>query len=261
MNENQRPPQPGDFLRDIGKLKAHIPNPARDFGMYQQMDTAFHGLHEYLDGQRSNYGRIGYGSQNLMSDLSKAYIDAIQCGDEEEAAFTRRKMERLNEGLNKAIDSNAMPETADNFSRTVWQERHEAELFGAIWPVIMDKRETIPQLTYWKNFGGNIQAYLYAFLDVTTELAKAVDKEVARPDISTEYELRVFERYLAIAESITLRLSHERHIPGYVISNGFGRWMAYSTKLRTAYGAIAHVRKDLGLRYSIQRMIKAATQK
>lgn len=260
-NESRRPPHPGDFLRDIGKLKAHIPDPIKDFGMYQQMDTAFKGLHEYLDKQRSNYGRVGYSSQNLMSDLSKAYIEAIQCEDEEEVADIQNKMKKLNEGLNKAIDEYALPENFDSFSRTIWQERHEAELFGAIWPIIIGKSETIPQLIYWKDFQGNIQAYLYAFLDVITELAKAVDQEVARPDITTEYELRVFERYLAIAESIALCLSQERHIPGYVISNGFGRWMAYSKKLRTAYGAIAHVRKDLGLRYSIQRMIKVAIQK
>ena len=261
MSDKHRPPQPGDFLRNIERPRIPVPDLSKDFGMYQQMDAAFLGLHEYLEKQRSNYGRVGFSSQNLTSDLSKAYIEAVQNGDEEGAAFAQRGMERLNEGLSKAIDDSALPETADSFSRTIWQERYEAELFGAIWPVITGKSKTIPQLIYWKDFQGNIQAYLYAFLDVTTELAKAVDQEVTRPDITTEHELQVFERYLAIAESITLRLSQERHFPGYVISNGFGRWMAYSTKLRTCYGAIAHVRKDLGLRYSIQRMIKAVTQK
>lgn len=256
-----RLPRPSDFLRTIEPLKVRIPDPAKDFGMYQQMNIAFHELHEYLDNLRSNYGRVGYSGQNLMSDLSKAFIDAAQRGDKEEMVSVQRRMEQLSSGFKEAVQDDALPENPNNFSRTMWQEHMEADLFGAIWPVITGKTDEVPQLTYWRDFQGNVQAYLYGYLDVVSELGKTIANELSGDNVTTEYEFKVFDRFLAVADSITLRLSQERHVPGYVISNGYGRWMAYSNKLRTAYGTIAHVRRDYNLRRSIQRMIQNAVQK
>ncbi len=143
----------------------------------------------------------------------------------------------------------------------MWQEQMEAELFGKIWPVIVGKTEAVPALTHWKDFKGNVQAFLYGYLDTVSELGKALTEELSKPDMTSELEFALFERYLAIAESITLRLSEERHVPGYVINNGYGRWTAYTKKLRTAYGTIAHVRRDYNLRRSIERMVKSALRK
>lgn len=252
----ERPERPNDFLRAIEKPRVRVPDPEKDFGMYSQMDVALHDLHGYLDSLRSNQGRVGYTGQNLMSDLSKAYIEAVQRGDKEEQESIQIRMKELSHGFDNAVSDGTLAGGTDNFSRTMWQEHMEAELFGAIWPVITGKASAVPQLTYWKSFEGNVQAYLYGYLDVVSELSKALTDELSKPDITTEYEFNLFERYLAIADSITLRLSQERHIPGYIISNGFGRWMAYSNKLRTAYGTIAHVRRELNLRRSIQRMVK-----
>ncbi len=252
--QTNRPPRPSDFLRAIETPKVHVPDPAKDFGMYQQMDVALHELHEYLDNLRTNYGRVGYSGQNLMSDLSKAFIEAVQRGDEEEATSIQTRMRQLSDGFNEAVADGALPESPDNFTRTIWQEHTEADLFGAVWPVITGKSDAVSQLTYWRTFKGNVQAYLYGYLDVVSELGKAISDELSKDNVTTEYEFKVFERFLAVADSIVLRLSQERHIPGYVISNGYGPWMAYSKRLRTAYGTIAHVRRDYNLRRSIQRM-------
>lgn len=255
-----RPPRPDDFLRAIPMPTARIPDPTKDSGMYDRMDMAFRELHEYLDGLRSKYGRVGYSGQNLMSDLTKDFITAVQRGDDEESAHIQVSIRQLSTGFEDAVQDGALPENPNNFSRTMWQEHMEAELFGRIWPVINGKSESVPELTSWKDFRGNVQAYLYGYLDVVSELGKSVTDELAKPDITTEYEFAVFERFLAIADSITLRLSAERHIPNYVISNGYGRWMAFSNKLRTAYGTIAHVRREYSLRRSMQRMIQSSVR-
>jgi predicted translin family RNA/ssDNA-binding protein len=257
MND-QRPPRSDEFLREIPRPAVRVPT--NDFGMYQQMCIAFSDLHEYLNGLRSRYGQVGYSGQNLMSDLSKAYIEAIQRGDEEEAARIQASIHQLSDGFDNAVREGALPESPDNFSRTMWQEHMEAELFGRIWPVIAGKSDAVPPLTSWKDFPGNVQAFLYGYLDVVSELGKAIADELSG-DVTTEHEFQVFQRFLAIADSITLRLAQERHVPGYVINNGYGRWLAYSNKLRTAYGTIAHVRRDYNLRRSIQRMIRSAVQK
>ena len=70
-----------EFLRRIKKPRVVIPDPVGDFHMYEKMDEAMNGLHEHLDRLRRNYGTVGYSSQNLMSDLSKAYINEAQMGD------------------------------------------------------------------------------------------------------------------------------------------------------------------------------------
>lgn len=64
-------------------------------------------------------------------------------------------------------------------------------------------------------------------------------------------------RYLTIADSIVLRLSQKRHFPSYIISNGYGRFMAFSNRLSTVQGAIAHVRREYNLRLSMQRRLHA----
>lgn len=257
---NDRPPRPNDFLRAIRKPAARVPDPTKDFGMYEEMCIAFSDLHEFLDGLRSRYGQVGYSGQNLMSDLSKEYIAAVQRGDEEEAARIQAGIQELSKGFEEAVQDGALPESPNGFSRTMWQEHMEAELFGRIWPVIAGKSAQVPALTGWKDFQGNVQAFLYGYLDVVSELSKAIADELSGDEVTTEHELEVFRRYLAIADSITLRLSEERHIPNYVISNGYGRWMAYSNKLRTAYGTIAHVRREYSSRLSTQRMINAAVR-
>lgn len=224
----------------------HAPDPASDFGMYAQMDAAFEGLHDYLDELRRNQGRIGYGAQNAMSDLSKAFIEAVQRGaSEEDVAHIARAMEMIAGGFDDAVYNGDLAESSGKFSRTIWQEQMEAELFGKIWPVITGVTPAVPELLSWRDFKGNVQAFLYGYLDLVGELSKAVDsEEFAQPVMVPARRIELFEHYLVIADSITLRLSQERHIPGYVISNGFGRWMAYSNKLRDAYGTIAHKRRE-----------------
>ena len=253
----KRDSRPDDFIRRIKRPRVHIPDPTKDFRMYERMNEAMDGLHEHLDGLRRRYGSIGYGSQNLMSDLSKAYIREVQTsgeGAEEEMAFLGDDMEQLALGLNEASDEIA--EAGNRFSRTVWQEGLEAVLFGKVWPVIVGRTEEVPNIVSWKNFNGNIQAYLYGFLDVVSELAKSLTEELSKEDMTTEREFDLFQRYLAIASSIVLRLSHERHVPGYIINNGYGPWMAYTRKLRTAEGTIAHVRREYNLRRTMERMIQ-----
>lgn len=254
MEENRK--RVDDVLKEIYWPKFHKPDPSKDFGMYNQIDKAFSGLSEHLDELRRNQGRLGYASQNALSDLSKAYIEAAQHGDEEEMAYIGRSMQQLAESFQGASVSGELAETGNRFSRTIWQEQMEAELFGRIWQVVIAKTDEVPELTPWTNFKGNIQAFLYGYLDVVSELAKALDEELSKPDMTSKLEFALFERYLAIAKSITLRLSYERHVPGYVINNGYGLWMAYTKKIRTAYGTIAHVRNDYNLRRSIERMIR-----
>ncbi|OGN00696.1 MAG: hypothetical protein A3B91_05115 [Candidatus Yanofskybacteria bacterium RIFCSPHIGHO2_02_FULL_41_29] len=257
--ERERIPRVDDFLRRIKAPGVIVPDSAKDFGMYERMDQAFEGLHDRLEELRRNYGRLGYSAQNLMSDLSKAFIEATQNGDEEDMAFFDHDMDVLTEGFEEVTAEGEIAEVGNRFSRTIWQERHEAELFNRIWSVIIGVTDQIPNLTPWQTFGskgGNVQAFLYGYLDVVSELAKAVTDEQSK--ISTvEEEFRLFERYLAVASSIALKLSEYRHVPGYVINNAYGRWAAYTTKLRTVYGTIAHVRREYNLRRSIQRMIKA----
>lgn len=257
----QSNPKPNQFINDALDLCPAIivvPNSTKDFGMYETMNAAFDGLHEYLDNMRSNYGRIGYAAQNTISDLSKAFIEAVQRGaDETELGYISLAMEKLAEGFND-VEMSKLPESPTQFGRTVWQEKMEADLFGLIWPVVSGKTDSVPELIFWKDFKGNVQAYLYGYIDLVSELGKALDYELSDPDMTVERELDLYERYLAIAASITLRLSQERHVPGYVINNGYGRWVAYTNKLRTAYGTIAHVRREYNLRRSIQRMINHA---
>lgn len=255
----QRDPRPDDFLRRIKKPRVVVPDPTQDFHMYDRMNEAMNGLHEHLDRLRRNYGAIGYSAQNLMSDLTKAYIDETQAGNEgfeEEMAFLDDGMEQLAVGFNQASESGEIAEVGNRFSRTIWQEKFEADLYRKIWPVIVDRADEVPGIVSWKNFQGNVQAYLYGFLDVVSELAKGLDEELSGNDMTIEKEFGLFQRYLAIASSITLRLSQERHAPGYVINNGYGPWMAYTRKLRTAYGTIAHVRREYNLRRSMERMIQ-----
>lgn len=249
--ERQRQPRVDDFLKAIRKPSVRVPKPEDDFNMYERIDVAFDGLHEHLDRLRSNQGRLGYSAQNLMSDLSKVYIESAQLGAEEEMAFLDNDMERLVEGFGEV--SHEIAEGSNRFGKTLWQERHEAKLFGQIWPVIIGETEEVPQLLPWNKFKGNVQAYLYGYLDLVTELAKAIGEKLSSP-MTTDEELRLFERYLTIASSIGLQLSHHRHVPGYVINNAFGHWAAYTTKLRTVYGCIANVRRDYNLRLSTKRM-------
>lgn len=261
-NQYQREKRADEFLRNIKKPRINIPDPDSDFHTYEKMSNAMDGLHDHLERLRRNYGTVGYCSQNLMSDLQKAYIDEVQdnhSGDEfnEELAFLDHGMEQLARGLNEASADGEIAEVGNRFTRTVWQERLEADLFGKLWPVIIGRTNEIPNLISWRDFQGNVQAFLYGYLDLVSELAKAVGKELSKlsldsEDIEREFEL--FRRYLSVAESLMLRLSQERHVPGYIISNGYGRFMAYTNKVRTAYGAIAHVRYDYNLRLSNERM-------
>src|SRR3989338_5737755 len=246
-----------EVLREIYWPKLNKPDPLKDFGMYEQIDAAFSGLSEHLDKLRRNQGRLGYASQNALSDLSKAYIEAAQHGDEEEMSYINRSMQELTESFQHASVSGELAETGNRFSRTIWQEQMEAELFGRIWQVIIAKTDAVPELTHWKNFKGNIQAFLYGFLDLVSELGKALDEELSKSNMTSKLEFALFERYLAVAKSIILRLSCERHVPGYVFNNGYGLWTAYTKKIRTAYGTIAHVRNDYNLRKSIERMIQS----
>lgn len=255
----QRESRSDDFLRRIKKPRVVVPDPAKDFHMYERMDEAMVGLHEHLDGLRRRWGSLGYAGQNLMSDLSKAYIHEVQSNDdgsEEEIAFLDDGMEQLAIGFNEASESGEIAEVGNRFSRTVWQEKFEADLFGKIWPVIVGRTDEVSAIISWKNFQGNIQAYLYGFLDVVSELAKALTEELSNEDMTTEKEFELFQRYLAIASSVVLQLSQERHVPGYIINNGYGPWMAYTRKLRTAEGTIAHVRREYNLRRSMERMIQ-----
>lgn len=252
-----------EFLRRIRKPRVVIPDPAKDFHIYERMSEAMDGLHEHLDRLRRNYGAVGYSSQNLMSDLTKAYIDEAQVGSEgseEEMAFLDHDMEQLSLGINESSGRGDIAEVGNRFSRTMWQERLEADLFGKIWPVIVGRVDEVPAIISWKNFQGNIQAYLYGFLDVVSELAKALTEELSRDDMTIEKEFQLFQRYLVMASSITLRLSQERHAPGYVINNGYGPWMAYTRKLRTVYGTIAYVRREYNLRRSMERMIQRSME-
>src|SRR3989338_3470702 len=247
----ERRPRVDDFLKAIPRPPVRAPKPEEDFYTYKKVCTAFQGLHEYLDGLRSNQGRLGYSAQNLMSDLSKAYIDSAQIDNEEEVAFLENDMEKLAEGFNAV--SHEIAEGGNRFSKTLHQERYEAKLFRQGWSVIAGKTDEIPDLLPWYKFKGNVQAYMYAYLDVVTEWAKAVGEKLSSP-MTTDEELEIFRRYLVVANSIALQLSHHRHVPGYVINNAFGHWAAYTTKLRTVYGCIANVRRDYNLRLSNRRM-------
>ena len=251
--ERQRQPRVDDFLKAILKPVFRIPRPEEDFHVYERIDEAFDGLREHLDKLRSNQGRLGYSAQNLMSDLTKAYIESSQLNEEEDAAFLDNDMERLVEGFSEV--GHEIAEGSNRFSKTLWQERHEAKLFGQIWPVVAGKIDEVPQLLPWNKFKGNVQAYLYGYLDVVTELAKAVGERLSSP-MTTDEELDLFKRYLAVANSIALQLSRHRHVPGYVVNNAFGHWAAYTTKLRTVYGCIANVRRDYNLRLSNRRIIE-----
>lgn len=233
------------------------PDPAKDFGTYKQMNMAFEELNAWLDDWRRNYGKIGYVTQNAMSDFTKEFIRLIQIGDDDGASRTMRAIDQLAGGFGGAVRESALPDEANQFGRTIEQERMEAKLFASFWPVIIGKSDEVGEILSWKKFEGNVQAYLYGFLDVVSELAKALDPEFSKPSLTTEIEFSLYERYIAVAESIVQRLSEERHVPGYVINNGYGRWMAYTTKLRTAAGTIAHVRRDYNLRCSVRRMIKS----
>lgn len=261
VSHGERPKKPGDFLKEIYQPQPYVPDPSQDFGMYAQMDVAFSGLRQYLDDLRSNEGRLGHGAQNKMSDLSKAYIKAVQCGDEEEIAYISRAMEDLVTGLEKGMSNKELAESGNRYSRTVYQERWEAELCGKIWPVITGKASSVPELVSWKDFRGNVQSYVYGFLEIVSELGKALTDELFfDPDLTTEGEFVLFGRYLAVADSIALRLAQERHAPGYVINNGYDRWTSFSKKLRTAYGTIASIRRDYNLRRSLRRMIQEAVK-
>lgn len=250
--DRSRQPRVDDFLKAIRKPAVRVPDSKDDFYMYERMKVALDGLSEHFDRLRSNQGRLGYSAQNLMSDITKASIEAAILGDEVEQGFLDDDMDRLAEGINDA--SYEIAESGNRFAKTLWQEKNEAKLFGQIWKVIIGESDKIPELTPWNKFKGNLQAYLYGYLDVVTELAKAIGEKMSEP-MTTEQEFQIFRRYLAIADSIALHLSFYRHVPGYVINNGFGRWMAYTTKLRTVYGCIAHVRRDYNLRLSNRRMI------
>jgi len=246
------------FLKNIRKPRVIIPDPVKDFGMYQRMAEAMDGVHEYLEELRRNYGRVGYAATNDLSDLSKAYIREARLSDEGsevEMAFLANDMEKLALGINEASANGEISEMGNRFSRTIWQEQLEANFFGLIWPVIVGRTDKIPKLVFWKSFEGNIQAYFYGFLDVVSELAKALNEEVTviqeaifngvvSSDEGMKKELGMLSRYLHIASSIHLRLSDERHFPGYVINNAFGPWAAYSKKLRGVEGCIAHVRRE-----------------
>jgi hypothetical protein len=248
----ERRPRVDDFLKAIPRPQIRVPKPEEDFYVYEKVGVAFQGLREHLDGLRSNQGRLGYSAQNLMSDLTKAYIDSAQMSQEEEMAFLENDMEKLAEGFNGV--SHEIAEGGNRFSKTLHQERHEAKLFHQGWSVIIGKTDEISDLLPWHKFKGNVQAYLYAYLDVETEWAKGVVEKLSSP-MTTEEELELYRRYLTVASSIALQLSHHRHVPGYVINNAFGHWAAYTTKLRTVYGCIANVRRDYNLRLSNQRMI------
>lgn len=261
--EREQRKRPDDFIKyalETYTPKVRMPDPSKDFGMYQKLHAAFDGLLEHLENLRRNQGRIGYSSQNAMSDLSKSYIELVRIGgegSEEELAYIGRAMDILADGLNEAGFKGELAETSNRFARTVWQEKFEAELFGKLWPVVAGKSYSVPDLLHWKSFKGNIQAYLYGFLDVVTELSKGVDKELQKNESLEGGEIEFYERYLGIAESLVLGLSEERHVPGYVINNAFGHWASYSRKLNIAEGAIAHVRRDYNLRRFMARLQQA----
>jgi len=251
--------QMGSFIDEALNLfpGSRQPDPTKDFGTYKQMSAAFEGLGACLDEWRRNYGKIGYATQNSMSDFTKEFVRLVQIGDEEGANWTMRAIDQLAGGFGGAVRESALPDEANQFGRTIEQERMEAKAFAIFWPVIASKSDEVGEILSWKKFEGNVQAYLYGFLDVVSELAKALDPELSKPSITTEMEFALYERYIAVAESIVQRLAEERHFPGYVISNGYGRWMAYTTKLRTAAGTIAHVRREYNLRCSMLRMVKS----
>lgn len=249
------------FLKKAQVPERRIPDPDTDFGMFQRMDVAFDGLHNYLDDLRRNQGRIGYTAQNMMSDLSKASIEASMRGDEYEVARLDDEMRRLMKGLNGVSFDGELAEVGNRFTRTVAQEYQEAVLFEQIWAVIEGREMSIPELVRWTAFDGNVQAFLYGYIDVVSELAKALTKKLSDPDLTTTKELALYERYLVIAESIALRLDEERHVPGYVINNGFGPFMAYTNKMRTVHGTIAAVRREYNQRLSMRRMIQEQLSK
>jgi hypothetical protein len=95
---------------------------------------------------------------------------------------------------------------------------------------------------------------MYGPLDVIPEWGKALGDELAKADLTTEREFMLIERYLAVADSVSLYLSQFRHTPGYVINNAFGHWAAFTSKLRTADFTISVIRRDYGVRRSNLRM-------
>lgn len=244
--------RPFDFLKKISKPKIHLPK--YDYRMYERMDTALEGVHERLEQIKRGYGP-SYQAQNMMSDLSKAMIERSLEGDidGEEMAFLHVDMADLSEGYSEVLE--VVEERGNRFSKTMWQEHLEAELFRKIWPVIVEDDREVPELTPWSGFGGNIQAYLYGFLDLVSELGKAIAEYMYKKNMSPEDEMVVFERFITIADSIILRLSQERHFPGYVISNGYGHWMSYTHKLRGARGTVDHVRRDYNQFRRIYKML------
>ena len=189
----------------------------------------------------------------------KELIERVKDGEEDDPSYILRAMETLVDGF-REDGVEALPDHVDRFGSTLEQENMEGKLFALLWPVVTGKADAVPEIPSWRQFQGNLQAYLYGFIDLVSEMAKAVGDEVAKPDMTTEREFAIFERYLAIADSIVIALSTVRHSPGYVINNGYGRWSAFTNRLRGIQGTVAHVQRDYSSRRSTQRMIGDAIE-
>jgi len=236
--KEESPERVDDFLKRLPKIKIRKPDSKRDFGMYERMDKAFEGLHEHLKYLMRNQGRIGYASVNAMSDYQHAYIEAVVENNEEEMAHMEYAMLQIEEGLVEREDEIA--ESGNRFSRLTWQEGGEGRLVGKIFPIIIGKKNQIPKLMTWQEFrekGGNVQAFVYQYIDVVTELSKELTAEIWRknrngPPLTDEEEKILIERFIDVADSIRLRLSQERHFPDYVIGNSFGKFSRHNSRIR-----------------------------
>lgn len=252
---------------------------ADDFGMFARMNEAFRNIHAILDQQMRNQGKVGYASQNHMSDLTKAMIEAAFRGDSEEVARLDSEINDLRVNLEtaslpedlaeaapegydgaKSRYDGALAESGNRFTRTVHQEATEAHLFALIWPVIAGWQDQVHRLPTWKERGGNIQAYLHAYVDLVSELSKArtdfIDQMIRTDSATSDEMLAVTERFLVIAESIVIRLNQERHLPAYVSSNAYGRWATLSNRMRGLSNLLGAVRREHSSHRLTQKMMR-----
>jgi predicted translin family RNA/ssDNA-binding protein len=246
--------------------KIAVKRPEDDFGTYEQVDRALCGASSILEKLRRNYGTVGFASQNKVSDLSKAAITASINGDDEAA---ERFLEEL-DGVLSNLDAARLPEDlagyladryahalpqgiVSDFFRNSAQEFVEAKLFTLMWPVVLGKEKLMPTLPTMHEFSVTIQAILAGYLDVTSEMAKSLDLELEKSDITIERELELLKRFLKIARSIHLYLSSLRHAPQYVINNSHIRGQGFKSRLYRIQGMLARMSQRYSDRLSQKR--------
>jgi len=228
------------------------------------------GVSEILEARRRLYGVVGHGTRNASSDLSKGIIEAVMRGDYVESDrlaedFTLLRLEFERQEIPLELHDHlpegrrgALPDMdSSQFEKDVGQEYVEAMLFRSIWPVVLGEVAEMPRLPTMRELGLDVPETLAGIVDVVSEMSKALASEMIRSDLATDEEFEILRRFITIAESIDQRIGEERHAPGYVINNAYGRWNAFTNKLRNqVQNSILRAKDNLGVRMSFKRMIQ-----